>query len=95
MTWTTLHKGGPRPAARRRGADHLSVGQRASVEGHVTCGRCRNCRAGRRHLCIRTSSIGVNRDGAFADYVVVPARNVWPQSESASSRRGPPPRPVR
>lgn len=61
--------------------DYLSVGQRVSVEGHVTCGRCRNCRAGRRHMCIRTSSIGVNRDGAFADYVVVPARNVWPQSE--------------
>lgn len=67
--------------ATARGADHLSVGQRVSVEGHVTCGRCRNCRAGRRHLCIRTSSIGVNRDGAFADCVVVPARNVWPQSE--------------
>ena len=61
--------------------DYLSVGQLVSVEGHITCGRCRNCRAGRRHLCIRTSSIGVNRDGAFADYVVVPARNVWPQSE--------------
>ncbi|RRD30129.1 L-threonine 3-dehydrogenase [Actinomyces bowdenii] len=59
--------------------DVLHLGQRVSVEGHITCGRCRNCRAGRRHLCIRTSSIGVNRDGAFADYVVVPARNVWPQ----------------
>ena len=58
--------------------DVLRLGQRVSVEGHITCGRCRNCRAGRRHLCIRTSSIGVNRDGAFADYVVVPARNVWP-----------------
>lgn len=62
-------------------SDYLSVGQRVSVEGHITCGRCRNCRAGRRHMCIRTSSIGVNRDGAFADYVVVPARNVWPQDE--------------
>lgn len=62
--------------------DYLSVGQRVSVEGHVTCGRCRNCRAGRRHLCIRTNSIGVNRDGAFADYVVVPARNVWPQDDA-------------
>ena len=62
--------------------DFLRVGQRVSVEGHVTCGRYRSCRAGRRHLCIRTSSIGVNRDGAFADYVVVPARNVWPQEDS-------------
>lgn len=61
-------------------SDYLEVGQRVSVEGHITCGRCRNCRAGRRHMCIRTSSIGVNRDGAFADYVVVPARNVWPQA---------------
>ncbi len=61
--------------------DYLEVGQRVSVEGHITCGRCRSCRAGRKHLCIRTSSIGVNRDGAFADYVVVPARNVWPQAE--------------
>lgn len=62
-------------------SDYLSVGQRVSVEGHITCGRCRNCRAGRRHMCIRTNSIGVNRDGAFADYVVVPARNVWPQDK--------------
>ena len=45
--------------------DYLSVGQRVSVEGHVTCGRCRNCRAGRRHMCIRASSIGVNRDDAW------------------------------
>jgi threonine 3-dehydrogenase len=43
----------------------------------VVCGTCRNCRAGRRHLCIRTSSIGVNRDGAFAEYVVLPESNVW------------------
>lgn len=57
----------------------LSVGQRVSVEGHVTCGRCRNCRAGRRQMCQAVSSIGVNRDGAFADYVVVPAGNVWLQ----------------
>ena len=48
-----------------------------SAEGHVVCGHCRNCRAGRRHLCIRVSSLGVNRDGAFADYVVVPESNVW------------------
>src|SRR5581483_8683019 len=43
----------------------------------IVCGTCRNCRAGRRHLCIRTSSIGVNRDGAFAEYVVLPESNAW------------------
>ncbi|HZK05705.1 MAG TPA: L-threonine 3-dehydrogenase [Actinomycetaceae bacterium] len=63
------------------GADELRVGLRVSVEGHVICGRCRNCRSGRRHMCIRTNSIGVNRDGAFADFVVVPAANVWVQSD--------------
>jgi threonine 3-dehydrogenase len=59
----------------------VEVGQRASGEGHVVCGTCRNCRAGRRHLCIRTSSVGVNRDGAFADFVVIPASNVWVQPD--------------
>ena len=43
----------------------------------MVCGHCRNCRAGRRHLCIHTSSVGVNRDGAFAEYVVIPETNVW------------------
>src|SRR4029078_533722 len=52
-------------------------GQRASVEGHVTCGHCRNCRAGRRHLCRNTKGIGVNRDGAFAEVVAVPASNAY------------------
>ncbi|WP_131103812.1 L-threonine 3-dehydrogenase [Ornithinimicrobium sufpigmenti] len=59
----------------------LQVGQRCSVEGHVICGRCRNCRAGRRHMCVNTSNLGVNRDGCFADYVVVPHSNVWVQPE--------------
>src|SRR6476619_4235626 len=59
----------------------VEVGQRASVEGHIVCGTCRNCRAGRRHLCIHTLGVGVNRDGAFADYVVVPASNVWVQPD--------------
>ncbi|WP_144720486.1 L-threonine 3-dehydrogenase [Agrococcus jejuensis] len=59
------------------GVVDLAVGQIASVEGHVVCGTCRNCRAGRRHLCIRTSNLGVQRDGAFAERVVVPATNVW------------------
>ncbi|MGH2952266.1 MAG: L-threonine 3-dehydrogenase [Solirubrobacterales bacterium] len=59
------------------GVTEVAVGQRVSGEGHVVCGMCRNCRAGRRHVCIRTSSVGVNRDGAFADYVVIPASNAW------------------
>lgn len=59
------------------GRDELHVGMRVSVEGHVICGRCRNCRSGRRQMCIRTNSIGVSRAGAFADFVVVPAANVW------------------
>jgi len=59
----------------------LRVGQRCSVEGHVVCGACRNCRSGRRHMCVHTSNLGVNRDGAFADYVVVPHTNVWVQPD--------------
>lgn len=57
------------------------VGDRVSGEGHIVCGNCRNCRAGRRHVCIHTQGVGVNRDGAFADYVVIPASNVWVQPE--------------
>ena len=59
--------------------DHVAVGDRVSGEGHLVCGTCRNCRAGRRHLCINTVGVGVNRDGAFADYVVIPATNAWVQ----------------
>ena len=55
----------------------VAVGDRVSGEGHLVCGQCRNCLAGRRHLCIRTQGIGVNRDGAFAEYVVLPESNVW------------------
>ena len=55
----------------------FTVGQRTAVEGHVTCGHCRNCRAGRRHLCRNTKGIGVDRDGAFAEYVAVPASNAY------------------
>jgi len=57
----------------------VQEGQLVSGEGHLVCGSCRNCRAGRRHLCINTIGVGVNRDGAFADYVVIPATNVWVQ----------------
>jgi len=59
------------------GVVHHSEGDRVSAEGHITCGECRNCRAGRRHLCVHTVGIGVNRDGAFAEYLVVPAKNLW------------------
>src|SRR5271154_2286988 len=52
-------------------------GDIVSGEGHVVCGRCRNCLAGRRHLCARTLGVGVNRPGAFAEYVVLPMMNVW------------------
>ena len=53
------------------------VGDRVSAEGHITCGYCRNCRAGRRHLCMNTVGVGVNRPGAFAEYLSVPAFNVF------------------
>ena len=53
------------------------VGEIASGEGHVVCGRCRNCLAGRRHLCKDTQGIGVNRAGAFAEYIALPYSNVW------------------
>lgn len=59
--------------------DHIGVGDRVSGEGHIVCGACRNCRAGRRQLCIHTVGVGVNRDGAFADYIVIPATNAWVQ----------------
>lgn len=52
-------------------------GEIVSAEGHVVCGRCRNCLAGRRHLCAHTRGIGVNRPGAFAEYIAVPMTNVW------------------
>jgi len=52
-------------------------GEIVSAEGHVVCGRCRNCLAGRRHLCNHTKGIGVNRPGAFAEYISVPMTNVW------------------
>ena len=55
----------------------FSPGDRVSAEGHITCGVCRNCRAGRRHLCMNTVGVGVNRPGAFAEYLAVPAFNVF------------------
>lgn len=55
----------------------FKVGDRVSGEGHITCGHCRNCRAGRRHLCRNTVGVGVNRPGAFAEYLVLPAVNAF------------------
>ena len=55
----------------------FDIGDRVSAEGHITCGVCRNCRAGRRHLCINTVGVGVDRPGAFAEYLSVPAFNVF------------------
>jgi threonine 3-dehydrogenase len=53
------------------------VGEIVSGEGHVVCGRCRNCLAGRRHLCAHTKGVGVNRHGAFAEYIALPMTNIW------------------
>src|ERR1043165_9336939 len=58
------------------------VGEIVSGEGHVVCGRCRNCLAGRRHLCKDTQGVGVNRPGAFAEYIALPFSNVWVHGSS-------------
>ncbi len=55
----------------------VKLGELVSGEGHIVCGRCRNCLAGRRHLCTDPKCIGVNRDGAFAEYLSIPVTNVW------------------
>ena len=55
----------------------LAIGDIVSGEGHIVCGRCRNCLAGRLHLCPNTQGVGVNRDGAFAEYLAIPATNVF------------------
>jgi threonine 3-dehydrogenase len=60
----------------------FSPGDVVSAEGHVVCGRCRNCLAGRRHLCAHTLGVGVNRPGCFAEYIVVPMTNVWRHDDS-------------
>ena len=62
----------------------FEVGDRVSAEGHITCGVCRNCRAGRRHLCMNTVGVGVDRAGAFAEYLSVPAFNVFKLPDSIS-----------
>lgn len=59
------------------GVRGFEVNDRVSGEGHITCGHCRNCRAGRQHLCRNTIGVGVNRPGAFAEYLVIPAENAF------------------
>ena len=61
-------------------------GELVSGEGHVTCGRCRNCLAGRRHLCAHTQGVGVNRPGAFAEYIVLPMSNIWRHNPTIDPR---------
>ncbi len=62
----------------------LKIGQRVSGEGHIVCGYCRNCKAGKKHLCINTKGIGVNIPGAFAEYLVIPAENVFIVSDKVT-----------
>lgn len=83
----------------------ISVGDLVSGEGHLVCGKCRNCLAGRRHLCRNTIGLGVGRDGAFAEYVALPASTsgctgcrstwTWPRSSTCSATRCTPRSPSR
>ena len=58
------------------GVRNIEIGNRVTGEGHIACGHCRNCRRGKKHVCQNTIGIGVNRDGAFGEYVVIPAENI-------------------
>ena len=64
------------------GVTGFALGERVSGEGHIVCGVCRSCRAGRRHLCTNTVGVGVNRDGCFAEYLAIPASNAWHVADS-------------
>ena len=64
-------------ADKGRSVQDYRIGERVSAEGHIWCGTCRACRAGKHHLCPNTIGIGVNRDGCFAEYLAVPAQNAW------------------
>jgi threonine 3-dehydrogenase len=68
------------------GVGGFTLGERVSGEGHIVCGVCRSCRAGRRHLCTNTVGVGVNRDGCFAEYLCLPASNAWHVADSIPSR---------
>ena len=67
-----------------KGVTGFKIGERVTGEGHIACGHCRNCRRGRKHVCENTIGIGVNRDGVFAEYVLVPAANVMKMSSKIS-----------
>ena len=64
----------------------FKIGDRVSGEGHIACGFCRNCRAGRRHLCRKNESVGVTRSGAFAEYLSLPAVNAYPLPDSVTDK---------
>jgi len=64
-------------AAMGSNVQDVKIGELVSGEGHIVCGHCRNCRAGRRHLCPNTMGVGVNRSGCFAEYLSIPVTNVW------------------
>ena len=66
------------------GVKHLEIGDRVTGEGHIACGHCRNCRRGKLHVCENTIGVGVDRDGAFAEYLVIPADNVIKLDERIS-----------
>ncbi|MCC5878940.1 MAG: L-threonine 3-dehydrogenase [Idiomarina sp.] len=66
------------------GVRGFEIGDRVSGEGHITCGHCRNCRAGRRHLCRNTMGVGVNRAGAFAEFLAIPADNAFKLPDEVS-----------
>jgi threonine 3-dehydrogenase len=70
------------------GVHDVRVGDRVSGEGHIVCGICRNCRAGRRQMCIRAVSVGIQRNGAFAEYIVIPESNAWVHHESVTPELG-------
>lgn len=74
---TTGHEFSGTIAALGSGVHDFEVGERVSGEGHIVCGHCRNCLAGRRHLCPYTQGVGVNRTGAFAEYLSIPAINAY------------------
>lgn len=67
-----------------QGVTTIKVGDRVSGEGHIVCGQCRNCLGGKQHLCINTVGVGVNRTGAFAEYLVIPEKNVFKLPEHVS-----------
>ncbi|APD50141.1 L-threonine 3-dehydrogenase [Francisella hispaniensis] len=80
----TGHEFAGEVVAKGDGVTSVDIGDRVSGEGHLVCGQCRNCRAGKRHLCRKTIGIGVNVQGAFAEYLVMPAVNVFKIPDSIS-----------